>query len=1487
MSPTYRSSRSFIFRWSLAKKGKHVCNLCHTFVCAVIALGVTSASFISPAQANPADGTVTSGAASFSTSGNTLTINQTSDRAIIEWGSFDIGAGETTQFIQPGSKAWALNRVVNSNQISTINGNLLANGHVLVINPNGVLIGPGGNIDVAGFIASSADIDNNTFMNSTGALHFNHAGNNNARIENQGHITIKDSGLGLLVAPNVRNSGIIEGNLARIQLAAADTYAVDMYGDGLLSLALSNNTAPRTIQAENTGSIIAPAGKVMMTAATASDVVNSVINTSGIIEARSLSSKGGEIVLTGAGAHVQVSGQVDASGKTGGGTIKIGSQTTSPLVSAKAKQVDITAQAQIKADALDIGDGGLIEVWSDTLTNAFGSFFAQGGAMGGNGGRIETSSDGSVDITGAYGNTSAGFGSYGEWLLDPATITVDNALASTINSAVSNFILSATSSITFSANINMTNAGVGLSATSGTGGINMANQYIRTNGGSVTWNTTGALSMNNSTLYTRGGNVSLTGNTVSINNNSGVSTQGGSVTIASTSTGTGNTVSINSSKIDTTSALSPSIGGIHLIQNGSILALGSLGNPQNVFVQNLNGGAINISGKKLSGNSVCFAAGGAGCASSDPIPSIALTITADPKTKLYGALDPLLTYSVSGSLMSGDYFTGGLTRATGQNVGSYAINQGTLSVFSTAYTYTITYVGNFLIITPATLTITALDQGKTYGQNYNLGTSSFSVSGLQYSDVVNAVNLSSSGAAGTANVGNYAINASNATGTGLGNYSINYIPGNLHVSPALLTITANNQNKNYGTNFSFAGNEFTVGGTLYNGNTVTGATLASAGAAGTATIGNYTITASNAVGTGLGNYTISYANGNFHVDPAFLTLTANNQNKTYGSSFAFLGNEFTVGGTLYNGDTVTGAALASTGTTAAAPTGDYTISVSNATGTGLGNYSISYAPGNLHISPALLTITANNQSKTYGSSFAFSGNEFTTSGTLYNGDNVTGATLASTAAAATTGVGSYAITASNAIGSGLGNYTISYVNGNFNISPATLTVTMNDQTNTYGSTYSFNGTEYTLGGTLYNGDQLLNVYGTSAGAAGTANVGSYTISPTIAVASNGAGVTGNFFSNYTINFADGTFHVDPALLTITAHNQTKTYGSSFIFSGNEFSVGGTLYNGDTVTSTTLASAGAAGTATVGNYAISTSNAVGTGLGNYIISYADGTFAVNPAWLTITANNQSKNYGSTFAFSGNEFTVGGTLYNGDTVTSATFASAGAAGTANIGDYTINTSNATGTGLGNYSISYAPGTLHISPALLTITANDQKKAYGTSFIFLGNEFTTTGTLFNGDNITSVGLDSAGAASSVAAGDYIIDAFKASGSGLGNYLITYAKGTMTVTQPQILAPLFEISALGRPIVSVANKTIVLDRPFETIETLTRNTDVSIKLPSASGTFAAGNLADITPAAGGDSPEDLQDIAPAAGGPAPSSGGDIGCANNFLDNRPCQQEL
>lgn len=283
--------------------------------------------------------------------------------------------------------------------------------------------------------------------------------------------------------------------------------------------------------------------------------------------------------------------------------------------------------------------------------------------------------------------------------------------------------------------------------------------------------------------------------------------------------------------------------------------------------------------------------------------------------------------------------------------------------------------------------------------------------------------LSGTPQVGTLGTWNFTILASNASGTSTQKFALTVIKANL-------VITANNQTKVYGNNFTFAGTEFSTTG-LAPWDKVNSATLNSSGSRVVAPVGTYSILPSAASVTNANHYNISYARGNMVVTRANLTITAKDVSKVYGTSITLAANGYTTTG-LLNGDKINMLRLASTGTIATANAGNYAIVPSNAIGSGLGNYNITYVNGNLEVTKAALTVTARDRFKYEGSEMVFQGNEFSVTG-LKNSDKVNSATLESDGAPESAPQGDYAIKISNAIGTGLSNYTVTYVNGNLKV----------------------------------------------------------------------------------------------------------------------------------------------------------------------------------------------------------------------------------------------------------------------------------------------------------------------------------------------------------------------------------------------------------------------------------------------------------------------
>ena len=360
----------------------------------------------------------------------------------------------------------------------------------------------------------------------------------------------------------------------------------------------------------------------------------------------------------------------------------------------------------------------------------------------------------------------------------------------------------------------------------------------------------------------------------------------------------------------------------------------------------------------------------------------------------------------------------------------------------------------------------------------------------------------------------------------------------INVTPAPLTITANNQSKVYGAPLP----ALTAGYSGFvNGDTAasltTRPTLSTTATASSHVAGNsYSITASGAVDP---DYSISYVAGTLTVTPAPLTITANNDSKTYGTLKTFSGTAFTETGLVTaNGDTITGVTETSTGAAVSAAVGTDPVVPVAAAGTGLSNYTIVYVNGTLTVNAAPLTVTADNESKTYGQSLTFAGTEFTT-GTLYNGDTVRGVTLTSPGASGSASVSGspYAIVPSAAVGSGLGNYTISYVAGKLAVNEAALTVTADNESKTYGTPDDLQPARSSRKPDLVtaNGDTVTGVTDDQHRGGGVGGGVGHRTTPSFPAPRRAAGL-----SNYTIGYVNGKLTVNAAPLTVTANNESKT-----------------------------------------------------------------------------------------------------------------------------------------------------------------------------------------------------------------------------------------------------------------------------------------------------------------------------------------------------------
>lgn len=348
-------------------------------VMSALSLGASSV------DAMPEGGVIRSGAGDVTQNGKEMTIRQDSGRLAMDWTNFNVGKDETVRFQQPGKDALALNRVTG-NQQSLIDGSLLSNGHVLLVNPNGVVIGKNASIDVGGLVASTAHVKDNfmkEFGNSTGA--FTLGGVSDGKIINEGTINA-EGGLVALHAAKVENSGTITSNGGSVLMAAADTLTLTPDTDGKLNFTVDGKVAEAS--ALNKGAITADGGTIVMTADSASDVMSTVVNNEGTLQARTLrKNEKGQILLEGNDkGQVEVSGTLDASGTENG---------------QDAGNIKVIGQKTIVHDGTNL--------------------LAKGDV---NGGKIETSGD-VLDLGDNLNIDAKGVnGKAGEWLLDPLDVII-------------------------------------------------------------------------------------------------------------------------------------------------------------------------------------------------------------------------------------------------------------------------------------------------------------------------------------------------------------------------------------------------------------------------------------------------------------------------------------------------------------------------------------------------------------------------------------------------------------------------------------------------------------------------------------------------------------------------------------------------------------------------------------------------------------------------------------------------------------------------------------------------------------------------------------------------------------------------------------------------------------------------------------------------------------------------------------------------------
>jgi filamentous hemagglutinin family protein len=1411
----------------------------------------------------PTAGSVAAGQVSIGTSGNTTTVTQGSHKAIVNWGSFSVGEGASVNFIQPDSTSAILNRVTGSTT-SVIAGSINANGQVFLINPNGLAITSTGSIKVGGgFVGSTLNITDKDFLD--GHLVFDGNGAS-AGVSNAGIISVGRDGYAALIGGTVQNKGLIAAPLGKIGLGAGEQATLDFSGDGFLQVALPTHerTEDNNALIDNQGTLSADGGTVLISVASARDAARHAINLSGVVEANSVSGHDGKIIIGGGeGGDVTVSGNItatsasgkggditvtgknialneatlDASGATGGGSIKVGGDYQGKGTIQHADTTRVNANSIIRADATQSGDGGKVIVWSEDLTTFDGEIAARG-AGSGTGGNAEVSGKAILAYKG-FADLS-GPGGFGTLLLDPYNITIssdtasnssgtsatgddsvinvatlENALGSAnvevstgsggsqngdivIASEVSwssdtTLTLNAAGSITVNAAITASGENAGLVLTYAADGDYHVNAPITLSGASATLN----INDNDYTLIhsvadafsTLNGEGSYFALAQDLDLSDTPFTAAPVTTFAGTLTGLGHTVSnltIDAPNTDNVGLIGTNTGIVRDLGmvEGSVTGQSNVGSLVGVNEGTISNAYATGTVKGITGAYQAYYAGG-----------------------LVGRNNGTISNAYATGAVTGDYYVGGLAGHNGKGTISNAYATGTVK-------------GNYYV-------------GGLVGNVGGTKTNYSTVSNVYATGSVTGDNYIG-GLAGNSNIYSTIRNAY-ATGAVTGHTYFGGLVGTNKGTISHAYATGNVTGGNYlgglvGDNYQGTINN------VYATGTVTGR-----GAVG-GLVGRNNGTVSNAYATGevmgidgIGGLLGSNERG--AVSNAYATGTVTGRDYVGGlaghNSISTISNAYATG--MVTGEDYVGGLVGSNSFHA-------TISNSYATGAVTGSHYVGGLAGDNLIS-TISNVYAIGAVKGQGVVGGLVGkNDRSTISNAYATGMVTGETYVGGFVGTNTGNQDTSGKISNAYATGMvtGTRNLQYVNGlvGNNTTYGKITSSFWDKQTTgqasgVGNVASASGVTglttaqmKTLssfsgwdidgeGGTgkvwrIYEGYTApllrsfmtgLTITGGSGsktydGSATSTNVGTLTYSDANYDASlisgmaqayyktnsanagtyNGLTLTGLYSSQqgYDISTQPGSLTINKAALTVTANDAAKTYDGQAFTGGNGVTYSGLVNN---ETSSVLG-----GTLTYGGTSQGVVNAgsydidvSGLTSGNYDIAYVPGQLTIDKAVLTVIANDASKTYDGQAFTGGNGVTYSG-LVNNETssVLGGTLSYGGTAqGAVNAGSYAIDVSGLTS---GNYDIAYVPGQLTIDKAALTVTANDATKTYDGLAFAGGNGVTYSGLVNNETSSVLDGTLTYGGTSqgAVNAGSYAIDV---SGLTSGNYDIAYVPGQLTL--------------------------------------------------------------------------------------------------------------
>jgi len=550
-----------------------------------------------------------------------------------------------------------------------------------------------------------------------------------------------------------------------------------------------------------------------------------------------------------------------------------------------------------------------------------------------------------------------------------------------------------------------------------------------------------------------------------------------------------------------------------------------------------------------------------------------ITVTAAAKSKTYGDADPALTYQItSGSLAAGDSFIGALSRATGENVGVYAIQQNTLALSAN---YILTYVGANLTINPKPITVTAdAGQTKVYGHTNPVYTYTSSDPLVTFTGALSRV-------AGE-NVGLYAITQDTLSAGA--NYTITFVSKDFTITKKDASVTPDAKTKVYGDA------DPALTGTLIGFLTADSVTATYSRVAGETVLGSpYLISATLSPLGVLGNYNITYNTANFSITKKTITVIADAKTKIYGEADPALTYTFTP--TLMSGDSFSGSLARNAGNNVG------TYAINQGTLILNDNYTLAYSGADLTITKKSASVTPDANTKAYGDlDPTLTGS---TSGFL-TADSVV-ATYTRTSGETVLG-SPYTISATLSPVEVLSNYVITYNTAEFTITARPITVTADAKSKTYGDADSSLTYQITSGSLAFS-DAFTGSLTRDAGE----TVGSYAITQGT-VALN---------SNYALTYVGANLTIGKKTINVTADAKSKTYGDTdpaltYIFTP-------ALIGIDSFTGALSRATGE----NIGDYAITQGDIALSA--NYTLAYTGANFSITAKTASVTPDDASKEY----------------------------------------------------------------------------------------------------------------------------------------------------------------------------------------------------------------------------------------------------------------------